>query len=193
MAQEQKTATDMQTAEMDIFKRLRQAGYSPNDANGLIRLASIQASGKNAEVTVSSNNPFTRNIQLADLNKVAKALTDVKKNPGAEEQIVGKLDIKGPEKMGSGSSGSTQLTGVLCTVQVGSHTYTAQLTKSLEGTGIKQQLSDLIKTGGVLQVTEFNTVTGQDVAVTNSTFREAYNRAFSEDPGSVKVKPLKRG
>jgi hypothetical protein len=190
-AQETKTATEMQTAEMEMFKRLLDAGYSRNQANGLINLAKTQLAGGN--VTVSSENPFTRNLALGDINSVAKALSAVKKNPDARTEIVTKLDIKGPQKETSVQTGSKQLTGFLCSVKIGDHNYTAQLTAPLAPKDVKQQLSELLKTGGVLQVTEFNTVTGQDVAVTNSKFQEAYNRALSEDPARVSVKAMKRG
>ncbi len=192
MAQDQKTKTDteMQTAQMDVFKRLLDAGYSRNQANGLIDLANSQLAGKS--VTVSSENPFTRNIQLGDVNSVANALSAVKKNPGARQEIVTRLDIKGPEKATTAPVGSAQLTGFLCAVKIGEHNYTAQLTAPLEGKDLKQQLSSLLKTGGVVQVTERSAVSGNDVPVTNTQFQEAYNRAFAEDPARVSVKTMKR-
>ena len=192
-AEKMRTATEMQMAEMDIFKLLTKAGYTANQANGLMDLARIQASGKDKHVTVSSDNPFTRNIQLADLNKVAGALATIKSDPSRKDTVVRQLDIKGPEKLGSTQSGSTQLTGYLCTVEFGVHSYTAKLAEPLVGTGLKQQLSNLLNIpGAVLQVTERNSVTGHDEPVTKAQFQENYVKALSQDPDRVSLRTMKR-
>jgi|GEM_PF-5431462 len=199
MVHEQKTqtATEMQTAEMNIFKRLLQVGYTRGQANGLIDISKTLLTHK--DITVNSDNPltpgnpFTLNIRLKDVQSVTNALVAVKKNPKDVEQIVRQLDIKGPEKVGSVQAGTAQLTGNLCSVNIDGKVYTAQLEKPLAPKDLKLQLSDLLKTGGILQVTKFDALTGQDVAVTNSEFKEAYNRAFSEDPAKINVKTMKRG
>lgn len=190
-AQKTKTATEMQSAEMDIFKLLTKSGYTPNQANGLIDLARVQASGKTKSVTISSDNPFTRNIQLADLNKVASALANIRSDPSRKDMVVRQLDIKGPEKLGSVQSGSVQLTGFLCAVKIGGDSYTVHLAAPLEGTGIKQQLSQVLETpGAVLQVTKRNIVTGNDDKVAN--FQGVFNNALSDASVKVTVTPLKK-
>jgi hypothetical protein len=193
------SATD--AAILEISHKLRQMGYSHAEANKVIDLA-MNLKPKHT-LTLDSNNPFTRNIRVEDVNAVAAYLAQVKNDPSSKILNTIPLEIKGSLVNFKSQMETGPVSGFSCVVKIGTHQFTTVLKPSQEETSPisgkdnerKQQLSDLLLSpDNVLRVIELNRngVPGNDVEIPKSQFIQSYQSAFSDNRDSVVVKPARK-
>ncbi len=159
----ERAAAERDVTEIAVFKKLKEVGYSGNDANRVIDLARQKAAGKN--VTASQDNPFMRNIRISDVTAVSQVL-GVKPEDRARRLAV--LDVKGPEtKLATGKAEAAQQSEKPIKVRIdGDNTYMV----TVKPGGDPAKLSD------VVSATVRNNVSGLDVNATDA-YRTALQNA----------------